>query len=509
MKKPLIFLLSCFVLSATIACLVWSFRHFQPQFNNGASSEASFDLPAERPMLASDMQNYVSREEVAKIQEAIQKLSDNSKEIALRFGILADDVRMLKEKQIEPKPELLVLTGDNGVLAAPLDAFSDKSDVLAPSTAYFANAAASSESRESTSFSDLSHTNALQTPQSEDSENLVELASALEPKLEEPKLEAPNWEKIHDAVYGGVLLIRCESYESPNVHEGKRTNYGSGFIVKLFDRYFIVTVEHLIRGFQPHEITIKTVRKNHITNYEYFACFPWIDTVVFEISREEIEKFPEITVFKPGESEKLGLYENIIAIGNPPGFPGHTLMGSVSNKNFFLDSDDELPSCRYLELNASLTAGMSGGPIIDSRGNVVSMVKATLDNFVHRNGYEISFPIGVSYGIRMEDIVSAIANRINNSSWGYTQLGVELKDVLNETYGVSGVAVTRVVPNSPAAAAGLLEGDQIVQFKGKSPTDYHELEYLIAISEPGEAQIELLRRGEPITRTVKLTYLKQ
>ena len=61
MKKPLIFLLSCFVLSATIACLVWSFRHFQPQFNNGASSEASFDLPAERPMLASDMQNDVSR----------------------------------------------------------------------------------------------------------------------------------------------------------------------------------------------------------------------------------------------------------------------------------------------------------------------------------------------------------------------------------------------------------------------------------------------------------------
>jgi len=269
--------------------------------------------------------------------------------------------------------------------------------------------------------------------------------------------------------------------------QGPRRGAGTGFIID--PNGFILTNHHVIEG--ADRITVRLADGRNL-KAERVGSDP--DTDIALIKVESPRPLPHAVL---GDSEDLRVGEWVLAIGNPLAYEHTVTVGVVSfiGRKLFDSSLD-----RYIQTDAAINFGNSGGPLINSRGEVIG-INAAISSRASNIGFAV--PINQASAILPQLRASGRVSR------GY--IGVALRDVdpdLQRSLGLSsssGAMVQDVTPGSPGARAGLRAYDLIVAVDGKAVSRNDELIQLVASRQPGtSASLQVVRDGRPLNVAVKL-----
>jgi serine protease Do len=254
---------------------------------------------------------------------------------------------------------------------------------------------------------------------------------------------------------------------------------GSGFIITA-DGY-VVTNNHVVDG--AEEVT---VRVNGDKEYKarIIGTDPKTDLALLKIDSAEAFTFVPFATKEP----RVGDW--VIAVGNPFGLGGTVTTGIISARGRDIGSG---PYDDYLQIDAPINKGNSGGPAFNLDGEVVGINTAI---FSPSGG-----SVGIGFAIPAQEAVSIVAELKEKGAVTRGWLGVQIQPVteeIAESVGLKdakGALVADVTPNSPALAAGLKTGDTIVELDGKAIKTPTELSRAVARIEPGHKTTLTVLRG--------------
>ena len=275
--------------------------------------------------------------------------------------------------------------------------------------------------------------------------------------------------------------------------ERKASALGSGFIIDA--KGIVVTNNHVIQGAEDI-----LVRVDGDKEYEakVIGADPLSDIAVLEIDSKD--KFKPV---KFGDSDKARIGDWVIAIGNPFGLGGTVTSGIISarNRSIGLSRYED-----YIQTDASINIGNSGGPLFDMQGNVIGINTAIL-------GQAGSIGIGFSIPANSAKIVIDQLIEFGETKRGW--LGVRIQDVSKEIADLEkldkprGALVASVAKNSPSDKAGIKAGDIILEFNGTLIKEMKELPKIVAQTEVGKiVNVKVWRNQKEIIKKIKLGRLE-
>jgi len=276
--------------------------------------------------------------------------------------------------------------------------------------------------------------------------------------------------------------------------EMKRTSLGSGVIVTA--NGYILTNNHVVEDADEINVTLHTFEEYQAT---VVGRDPKSDVALIKI--EPKADLPAVTF---GDSDKLRVGEWVLAIGNPFGLQKTVTAGIVSAKGRSINNESY---GNFIQTDASINPGNSGGPLFNLKGEMVGVNTAIFS----RTGGNIG--IGFAIPGNMAKNVFAQLKEHGKVTRGW--LGVMIQQVtpeLAENFGLErpiGALVGQVVPESPAAKAGLKAGDVIIEYNGREVSQMSMLPAMVANTPVGEmAKLILIRDGKKQNITVEIGRLE-
>jgi serine protease Do len=276
----------------------------------------------------------------------------------------------------------------------------------------------------------------------------------------------------------------------PGTQDDRSVNsMGSGFIVDASG--LIVTNNHVVEGADTIQVHMQdgTIMKAELVGRD-----PKTDVAVIRV--KPAKPLPAVEF---GDSDKARIGQWVIAIGNPFGLGGSVSLGIISARNRDINSG---PYDDYIQTDAAINKGNSGGPLFDLDGKVVGINSAI---FSPSGG---SVGIGFSVPANTAKSVVAQLEKFGETRRGW--LGVKIQMVtpdIAESMGMDkprGALVADVTVGSPSEKAGLEAGDVIVQFDGRAINDSKELPRVVAETEVGkEVSVKVIRDSKE--KEVKVT----
>jgi len=269
---------------------------------------------------------------------------------------------------------------------------------------------------------------------------------------------------------------------------------GSGFIVD--DSGIIVTNNHVVADADKLSVTLKDGRE---FTAKLLGVDPKTDLAVLKIDTDG--KLPTVSW---GNSEKLRVGDPVFAVGAPFGLTGSVTSGIVSARGRDIGAG---PYDDFIQVDAPINKGNSGGPLFDAQGNVVGVNTAIYSPSGGSVGIGFSIPADLAKSIVSEIATDGQVER----GW----LGVSIQNITNdiaESLGLDkakGVIVDSVQDNSPAKEAGVKSGDVIIGFGDKEINDVGDLTLAVADAEIGQnAEMKVYRAGKTVTLEPKIAKLK-
>ena len=268
---------------------------------------------------------------------------------------------------------------------------------------------------------------------------------------------------------------------------------GSGFIID--EKGIVVTNNHVI---QDADDIIVRVDGNKEFKAEVIGADPLSDIAVLQLKTKE-----KFTPVKFGNSDKARIGDWVIAIGNPFGLGGTVTSGIISarNRSIGLSRYED-----YIQTDASINSGNSGGPLFDMNGDVIGINTAILG----RSG-----SIGIGFSIPSNNAKLVIDQLIKFGETKRGWLGVRIQDVTKEIADVEnldeprGALVASVAEDSPSKKAGVKAGDIILEFNGKRIQQMKELPIIVAKTEVGKkVKVKIWRNKKEIVKTIILGRLE-
>jgi len=275
--------------------------------------------------------------------------------------------------------------------------------------------------------------------------------------------------------------------------ERKSAALGSGFIID--EKGIVITNNHVI---QDAEDIIVRVNGDKEFKAEVIGADPLSDIAVLKLDSNE--KFIPV---KFGNSDKARIGDWVIAIGNPFGFGGTVTSGIISarNRSLGLTRYED-----YIQTDASINSGNSGGPLFDLNGDVIGINTAILG----RSG-----SIGIGFAIPSNSAKIVIDQLVKFGETKRGWLGVRIQDVTKEIADVEnldeprGALVASVADNSPSQKAGVKAGDIILEFNGEKIKEMKELPTIVARTEVGKnVKVKIWRNKKEIIKTITLGRLE-
>ncbi|MEI4771004.1 trypsin-like peptidase domain-containing protein [Psychrobacillus sp. FJAT-51614] len=315
-------------------------------------------------------------------------------------------------------------------------------------------------------------------------------------------------EKASGAVVGITNIQSVTDFWS-NSQSNQEAGTGSGVIYKKADgKAFVITNHHVVEGAKSLEVTLVNGTK---VEAKLVGSDIWSDLAVLEIDGAGIDSVMEF-----GDSDALKQGETVIAIGNPLGldFYGSVTTGVVSGKDRAIPVDlngDQVVDwqAEVLQTDAAINPGNSGGALINLAGQLVGINSMKISESTVE-GIGLAIPVNTAIPI-VEDLERN--GKVNRPSMGITLLDLtnvpsfHQKETLKLPAEVTtGVVVDEVVPNSPAAKAGMQTYDVIVEMDGKKVEDTIDLrKHLYNEKEIGEdLNVKVYRQGKVVELTLKL-----
>ena len=275
--------------------------------------------------------------------------------------------------------------------------------------------------------------------------------------------------------------------------ERKSSALGSGFIID--EKGFVVTNNHVI---QDAEDIIIRVNGDKEYKAKVIGADPLSDIAVLQLKTND--KFIPV---KFGDSDKARIGDWVIAIGNPFGLGGTVTSGIISarNRSIGLSRYED-----YIQTDASINSGNSGGPLFDMNGDVIGINTAILG----RNG-----SIGIGFSIPSNSAKMVIDQLIEFGETKRGWLGVRIQDVTKEIAEVEklekprGALVASVAENSPSEKAGVKAGDIILEFDGQRIQEMKELPIIVAKTKVGKkVNVKIWRNKKEISKSIILGRLE-
>jgi len=273
----------------------------------------------------------------------------------------------------------------------------------------------------------------------------------------------------------------------------KASALGSGFIID--SKGIVITNNHVIKG--AEDILVK-VEGDKEYKAKVLGSDPLSDIAVLKIEAEE-----KLTFVKFGDSDEARIGDWVIAIGNPFGLGGTVTSGIISARN------RDIGMSRYedfIQTDASINVGNSGGPLFDMNGEVIGINTAILGQ---------SGSIGIGFAIPSNSAKKVIEQLIEFGETKRGWLGVRIQVVTKEIADVEkldkprGALVASVAENSPSDKAGIKAGDIILEFNGVLINEMKELPKIVAQTEVGKTvDVKVWRNNKEISKKIKLGRLE-
>ena len=276
--------------------------------------------------------------------------------------------------------------------------------------------------------------------------------------------------------------------------ERQASALGSGFIID--EKGIVVTNNHVIQD--AEDIIIRVNDGDKEFKAKVIGADPLSDIAVLQL--ETKEKFIPV---KFGNSDNARIGDWVIAIGNPFGFGGTVTSGIISarNRSIGLSRYED-----YIQTDASINSGNSGGPLFDMNGDVIGINTAILG----RSG-----SIGIGFSIPSNSAKIVIDQLIEFGETKRGWLGVRIQDVTKEIADIEkldeprGALVASVAENSPSDKAGIKAGDIILEFNGVKINQMKELPAIVAKTKVGKkVKVKVWRNQKEITKNVLLGRLE-
>jgi len=272
----------------------------------------------------------------------------------------------------------------------------------------------------------------------------------------------------------------------------KIQSLGSGFI--LSSDGYIVTAAHVVRG---AEHIVVTLTNHHAYPAKLVGLSVRYDTALLKIDAHGLPTAPL------GNSDDLRVGQWLLAVGAPFGFFNTVTQGVVSATKRPLPDDEYIP---FIQSDVPINPGNSGGPLFNMAGQVIGINDQIYTN---SGGY-----MGLSFSIPINTVMQVVRDLKEHRPIEFGYLGVEVQSVTPQMAQALhlkepvGALVASVMPDGPAARAGLRPGDVIVTFAGKPVYNVGQLPLLVGASKPGStAPLGILRDGEPKTLQVTVGAL--
>jgi serine protease Do len=271
----------------------------------------------------------------------------------------------------------------------------------------------------------------------------------------------------------------------PGAGQGAQREFqgaGSGFIISA-DGY-LVTNNHVVE----HATEIGVVTQDG-TRYEATikGRDPKTDLALLKIDTDASLPYVEL-----GDSDSVRVGEWVVAVGNPFGLGGTVTAGILSARGRDINSG---PYDDYLQVDAPINRGNSGGPLFNNHGQVIGVNSAI---YSPSGG-----SVGIGFAIPSNMVKEVVAELETNGKVARGWLGVQIQsitDEIAESLGLEdthGALVAGVQPGSPAALGGIKPGDVIVSMNGKKLDDFKDLSKLVASTKAGsESTLQVKRQGE-------------
>ena len=268
---------------------------------------------------------------------------------------------------------------------------------------------------------------------------------------------------------------------------------GSGFIID--EKGIVITNNHVIQG--AEDVFVRVNGEKNI-KAKVIGADPGMDLAVLQI--ESDQKF---TPVKFGDSDTARIGDWVIAIGNPFGLGGTVTAGIISarNRSIGLSRYED-----YIQTDASINQGNSGGPLFNMDGDVVGINTAILGQ---------SGSIGIGFAIPSNSAQKVINQLIEFGETKRGWLGVRIQTVTKDIADVEkldeprGALVASVAENSPSDKGGIKAGDIILEFDGKKINEMSELPRIVAETEVGKkVKLKVWRNKREITKEIILGRLE-
>ena len=275
--------------------------------------------------------------------------------------------------------------------------------------------------------------------------------------------------------------------------EKQSSALGSGFIID--EKGIVVTNNHVIDSAEDIVVQVNGEKK---FKAKVIGADPLSDIAVLQI--ETNEKFIPVNF---GNSDKARIGDWVIAIGNPFGLGGTVTSGIISarNRSIGLSRYED-----YIQTDASINQGNSGGPLFNMDGDVIGINTAILG----RSGN-----VGIGFAIPSNSAKQVIDQLIEFGETKRGWLGVRIQDVTKEIAEVEnlgkprGALVASVAENSPSEKAGVKSGDIILEFDGQAIQQMKELPMIVAKTKVGKSvKVKIWRNKKEITKTITLGRLE-
>ena len=285
-----------------------------------------------------------------------------------------------------------------------------------------------------------------------------------------------------------------KQFEKPGGKKRKAQSLGSGFIIDKSG--YIITNNHVIDNAEKIMVILYDDTSFEAT---VVGKDPKTDVALLKIN----PKKTKLSAVKFGDSNKLRVGDWVMAIGNPFGFGGTVTAGIVSarGRNLSGSYDD------YIQTDASINRGNSGGPLFDMNGNVVGINTAIFS----QSGGSVGIGFAVSSNLAKQ--VTDQLKQYGRTKRGW--LGVLIQEISKEIAdslgmkSVKGALVSSATEGGPAQKAGVKTGDVILKFNGIDIDTMKELPKVVAGTPVGKSvPLVILRNGKTITLNVVLGELE-
>ena len=283
--------------------------------------------------------------------------------------------------------------------------------------------------------------------------------------------------------------------EMPDVQSQPKSSIGSGFIISA-DGY-VITNAHVVDGMDSISVGLND-------RSEFPAQVIGADKRS-DIALLKVKTDKALPTVKIGNMDKVKVGQWVLAIGSPFGFERSATQGVISALGRSLPSDNYVP---FIQTDAAVNPGNSGGPLFNLDGEVIGVNSQI---YSRSGGYQ-----GLSFAVPIDVAMDVVEQLKSGGKVSRGWLGVMIQEVtpdLAQSFNLDkprGALVGQVLPNSPAAVAGVKVGDIITAFNGQNIEQSRELPPLVGRIRPGvNVAMSVMRDGKNQELTLKLEELPE